>query len=109
MDILLINVFFLNILGSFPSSYVFALICDFIRDNYPEEENMRYRTTMRITMFYNFFGLFLIILGIIFIFRLKGEFGSSKNNKKEKEEEKGEEKGEEKDDMKQKLTENQEN
>ena len=104
-----INVFFLNILGSFPSSYVFALICDFIRDNYPEEENMRYRTTMRITMFYNFFGLFLIILGIIFIFRLKGEFGSSKNNKKEKEEEKGEEKGEEKDDMKQKLTENQEN
>ena len=70
-----INMFFLNGLGSFPSSYVFALICDFIRDNY-DESNMRYRTTIRVTMFYNFFGLLLIILAGIFRFRIKGDLGS---------------------------------
>ena len=67
--------FFLNGLGSFPSSYVFALICDFIRDNY-DESNMRYRTTIRVTMFYNFFGLLLIILAGIVRFRIKGDLGS---------------------------------
>ena len=70
-----INMFFLNGLGSFPSSYVFALICDFIRDNY-DESNMRYRTTIRVTMFYNFFGLLLIILAGIVRFRIKGDLGS---------------------------------
>ena len=34
--------FFLNALGSFPSSYVFALACDFVRDHF-DESNMRYR------------------------------------------------------------------
>ena len=70
-----VNMFFLNALGSFPSSYVFALICDFIRDKY-DQSNMRYRTTMRIVMFYNFVGLALIIIGAIFRFRIKGELGS---------------------------------
>ena len=70
-----INMFFLNGLGSFPSSYIFALICDFIRDNY-DESNMRYRTTIRVTMFYNFFGLLLIILAGIVRFRIKGDLGS---------------------------------
>ena len=74
-----INMFFLNAIGSFPSSYVFALICDFIRDHYPNQGNMRYRTTMRITMLYNFFGLALIILASFFRFRLSGELGSTKD------------------------------
>lgn len=86
-----INMFFLNAIGSFPSSYVFALICDAIKEHYPEQGDMRYRTTMRITMLYNFVGLILIVIGSIFRFRLTGDFGSDnkdlteedKNNIKE--------------------------
>ena len=85
-----INMFFLNCLGSFPSSYVFALICDFINDHYPEKGDMRYRTTMRITMLYNFFGLALIIIASIFRFKLKGDLGNSENKEIEKEEDKKE-------------------
>ena len=82
-----INMFFLNALGSFPSSYVFALICDFIRNHYPEKGEMRYRDTMRITMLYNFVGLTLITIASILRFRIEGELGSSKNNKVIKEDE----------------------
>ena len=82
-----INMFFLNGLGSFPSSYVFALICDYIRDNY-DESNMRYRTTMRIVMLYNFFGLLLIILAGIVRFRIKGDLGVEKKGEGKEEEEK---------------------
>ena len=73
-----INMFFLNALGSFPSSYVFALVCDFVRDHF-DESNMRYRTTMRVTMFYNFFGLLLIILAGIIRFRIKGDLNVEQN------------------------------
>ena len=72
--------FFLNGLGSFPSSYIFALICDYIRDHYPEKGDMRYRDTMRITMLYNFVGLALITIASILRFRIKGELGSENNN-----------------------------
>ena len=82
-----INMFFLNGIGSFPSSYVFALICDFIRDNY-DESNMRYKTTMRIVMLYNFFGLLLIILAGIVRFRIKGDLGVEKKGEGKEEEEK---------------------
>ena len=87
-----VNMFFLNALGSFPSSYVFALICDFIRDKY-DQSNMRYRTTMRIVMFYNFVGLALIIIGAIFRFRIKGELGleNKENDNKENKVENNEE------------------
>ena len=82
-----INMFFLNGIGSFPSSYVFALICDFIRDNY-DESNMRYKTTMRIVMLYNFFGLLLIILAGIVRFRIKGDLGVEQKEEGNEEEEK---------------------
>lgn len=72
-----VNMFFLNGIGSFPSSYVFSLICDFIKDYYPEQGDMRYRTTMRITMLYNFVGLILVSIGSFLRFRLSGEFGNS--------------------------------
>ena len=75
-----INMFFLNAIGSFPSSYVFALICDSIKEHYPEQGDMRYRTTMRITMLYNFVGLILILIGSIFRFRLNGDLDT--DNKK---------------------------
>ena len=80
--------FFLNALGSFPSSYVYALICDAINRDYPEQGNMRYRTTLMITMFYNYAGLILIGIASIFRFRIKGELGSEKE--KEEEEDKDE-------------------
>ena len=80
-----INIFFLNGIGSFPSSYVFALICDYIRDNY-DESNMRYRTTMRIVMLYNFFGLLMVILAGIVRFRIKGDLGVEKKEEEIKEE-----------------------
>ena len=85
-----INMFFLNALGSFPSSYVFALICDYIGDHYPDQGNMRYRTTMRITMLYNFVGLTLIIIAGIIRFNLDGDLGSNKANENTKEEDKKE-------------------
>ena len=78
-----INMFFLNCLGSFPSSYVFALICDFINDHYPQKGDMRYRTTMRITMLYNFIGLTLIVIASIFRFKIKGDLDNSGNKEKE--------------------------
>ena len=81
-----INMFFLNALGSFPASYIFGLICDSLKDNYSEQEDMRYRISMRITMLYNFFGLILVILASIFRLRLEGELGSSNNIKKVKSE-----------------------
>ena len=79
-----INMFFLNALGSFPSSYVYALICDAINRDYPEQGNMRYRTTLMITMFYNYCGLILIGIASIFRFRIKGELGSEQKEDKER-------------------------
>ena len=78
-----INMFFLNAIGSFPSSYVYALICDYINVHYPEQGNMRYRTTLMITMFYNYFGLIMVGIASIFRFRLTGDLGSSENEKDE--------------------------
>ena len=86
-----INMFFLNAVGSFPSSYVFGLVCDFIRDHF-DESDMRYRTTMRIIMYYNFVGLLLVILAAIFRLKIKGDLGSQyidvidNGNKENKEE-----------------------
>ena len=80
-----INMFFLNAIGSFPSSYVYALICDYINEHYPEQGNMRYRTTLMITMFYNYFGLIMVSIASIFRFRLTGDLGSSENEKDEEE------------------------
>ena len=67
----------MNALGSFPSSYVFALACDFVREHF-DESNMRYRTSMRYVMLYNFVGLLLIICAAIFRFRIKGDLGVDK-------------------------------
>jgi len=79
-----INMFFLNALGSFPSAYVYALICDAINRNYPQQKNMRYRTTLMITMLYNYVGLILIGIASIFRFRIKGELGSEKEEEEDK-------------------------
>ena len=74
-----INMFLLNLIGSFPSSYVYGLIADYIKDHYPEQEDMKYRIAMSITMYYNYFGL--ILTGIVEVLRLRfhGELGSNVN------------------------------
>ena len=72
-----INMFLLNGIGSFPSSYIFGLIADYF--NYLEESK-KYRTAMMIIMFYNYLGLILIIIAGIFRFRLKGELGNNEEN-----------------------------
>ena len=103
-----INIFFLNGIGSFPSSYVFALICDFIRDNY-DESNMRYKTTMRIVMLYNFFGLLIVILAGIVRFRIKGDLGvEQKEEGDEENKEELKEEGKEEEINKEKNEENKE-
>ena len=105
-----INMFLLNGIGSFPSSYVFSLICDYIADNH-DSSDMRYRTTMRIVMLYNFFGLFLIILAGIIRFRIKGDLGDDpkekdklegeeKDNEENNEKDAGDNNGENKEDIK---------
>ena len=77
-----INIFFLNAFGSFPASYVFSLIFDSLCKFYNYSEKDSYRLAMRITMWYNFVGLVLIFIGGILRFRIDGELGSTKDEKK---------------------------
>ena len=74
-----INMFFLNAIGSFPSSYVYGLVCDFINDNY-DSSDMKYRTAMRIVMYYNFVGLLLISIAGFFRFKIKGDLKNKNEN-----------------------------
>lgn len=74
-----INIFLLNLLGSFPSSYVFGLISDGLQKHYPDE-GVKYRKTMMISMLYNYVGLILIIFGGIIRLRLSREL---ENNEEE--------------------------
>ena len=83
-----INMFLLNGIGSFPSSYIFGLISDYF-NKYNLENKVKYRKAMIIIMFYNYLGLILIIIAGIFRFRLQGELGNNEekyNQIKEKEE-----------------------
>ena len=79
-----INMFLLNGIGSFPSSYIFSLIADHIRDHYSEQKNMRYRTAMAFIMYYNYVGLVLAGIAGNLRLRLKGELGSSDGEEIEK-------------------------
>ena len=81
-----INMFFLNGLGSFPSSYIFGLIADFFMDIY-QKKDIKYRKAMMATMFYNYVGLILIIIAGIFRFKLKGDLGNYEEKEKEIEKE----------------------
>ena len=77
-----LNMFFLNGIGSFPSSYIFSLIVDYIKEHYPQKKEMRYRTAMTITMLYNYFGLVLAIIAGIYRFRIKGDLDNFENEEK---------------------------
>ena len=79
-----INMFFLNLIGSFPSSYVYGLIADYFKVHDPEQKDMRYRTAMIITMYYNYFGLILAGIAGILRLNLKGELGSDMDEETKK-------------------------
>ena len=87
-----LNMFFLNLIGSFPSAYVYSLIADSLDKHYNGEERKKYRTAMTITMLYNYVGLILAFMAGIFRFRIEGEL--DKEKEKEKEKEANDEKGE---------------
>ena len=68
----------LNLLGSFPSSYTYSVLCDAFEDKGIKE---KYKYAWMITMGYNFIGLLFVIIAGIFRFRIKGDL--SEDNKVE--------------------------
>ena len=69
-----------NLIGSFPSSYVYSLLVDGFEK---EQEEERYRYAWMITMGYNFFGLLYVIIAGIFRFRIKGDLSEGLEEKKD--------------------------
>ena len=67
-----------NLIGSFPSSYVFSLLVDSFRGR-PEEEQYQY--AWMITMVYNFIGLIYVIIAGIFRYRIKGDLSKNEEEK----------------------------
>ena len=80
-----------NLIGNFPSSYIYSLLVDAFApedDEHKEEEDQttdKYRYAWMITMGYNFVGLLFVIIAGIFRFKIKGDLSEDK-----KEEEEGE-------------------
>lgn len=66
-----------NLFGNFPSSYVFSLLVDLFDDKTRPDSTSKYKSAWMITMGYNFVGLFFIILGGVFRFRIKGDLSET--------------------------------
>lgn len=64
----------LNLLGSFPSSYVYSLLTDAFSDKGDDQ----YKYAWMISMAYNFVGLLFAIIGGLFRFRIKGDLSETK-------------------------------
>ena len=62
----------LNLLGSFPSSYIYALIADGFKSD-DLSENDYYKSAMMVTMVYNFVGLFLAFIGGRYRLKISGD------------------------------------
>ena len=61
-----------NLLGNFPSSYVYSLLADlFDKESDKTHENLRY--AWMVTMTYNFVGLLFVFIAGIFRFRIEGD------------------------------------
>jgi MFS family permease len=77
--------FLTNLLGNFPSSYVYSLLVDAFApddDKGKEEKDQsvdKYMYAWMITMGYNFVGLLFVIIGGIFRFRIEGDLSETKN------------------------------
>ena len=75
--------FILNLVGSFPSSYVYSIICDlFKKENEEIDEPDKYRYAWMISMLYNFIGLLFILLSGIFRCKIPGDLSSGEETKK---------------------------
>ena len=68
-----------NLIGSFPSSYVYSLLVDGFEK---EQEEERYRYAWMITMGYNFIGLLYVLIAGIFRYRIKGDLSEDVEEKK---------------------------
>ena len=71
----------LNLVGSFPSSYAYALICKIYTHYYPDEPGKeespdKYRYAWMISMLYNFIGFLFILLSGIFRCKIPGDLSS---------------------------------
>ena len=73
--------FLSNLLGNFPSSYVYSLLVDAFESN---DSNDNYRYAMMISMAYNFIGLLFIIIAGIYRFKIEGDLSIIKEIKEEK-------------------------
>ena len=70
----------LNLLGSFPPSYVFGALLDLFEKKMTQEEidnKKHYNYTMITGMAYNFVGLIFIIIAGVFRFKIKGDLSSN--------------------------------
>ena len=70
----------LNLVGSFPSSYTYSVLCDAFEDKGIKE---KYKYAWMITMGYNFVGLLFVIIAGIFRFRIKGDLSEDKKDEEE--------------------------
>ena len=82
-----------NLIGSFPSSYVFSLLVDAFEE---KPEGDRYRYAWMITMGYNFIGLLYVIIAGIFRYRIKGDLSEDVEEKEKTTEKETEDKNENK-------------
>ena len=70
----------LNLIGSFPASYVFGALVDLFENKLDEEDknsNKNYVYAMIVCMGYNFVGVIFIIIAGIFRFRIKGDLSTN--------------------------------
>ena len=70
----------LNLVGSFPSSYAYSILCDAFENKGTKE---KYKYAWMITMGYNFVGLLFVIIAGIFRFRIKGDLSEDKKDEEE--------------------------
>ena len=68
----------INLIGSFPSSYVYSLLADAFEY---KGETVKLQYAWMFSMAYNFVGLIFVIIAGIFRFRIKGDLSENKSDK----------------------------
>ena len=69
--------FLSNLIGNFPSSYVYSLLVDAFENN---NSTNNYRYAMMICMAYNFIGLLFVIIAGTYRFRIEADLSKTKEN-----------------------------
>ena len=89
--------FLTNLIGNFPSSYVYSLLVDAFApesDKGKKEEEQstdKFRYAWMITMSYNFVGLLFVFIAGIYRFKIKGDLSEDKKEEGEKQSNNGKE------------------